>query len=294
MASIRSRLPGLGCRAIPPGSAPPPSPWAELVADWDRGPRARPYLTAYRRWWQAEVLLAGRAPHGRARSPAARGAAHRCPDGRQAAHLRRRGITAWIALRGIESLTRLGLHRWRVERSPSWLSCWRRLQVRWDRDCGRWFALVLLACALVCFNRLSIDSPGQSLSTLWVRLALNQSFPPGHVGRAEVVRAAADLADRLTVSRPLGLTLSQSIDGGVQDLQIATLLRAAERHRLRGPMLGASMAARDAPIHADLSFRLRGGYPEVGRIEVGPSPSPGRHGGSAIAPIRPRPGRPPK
>jgi len=36
----------------------------------------------------------------------------------------------------------------------SWLSCWRRLQVRWDRDAGRWFAFVLVACALVCFNRL--------------------------------------------------------------------------------------------------------------------------------------------
>jgi hypothetical protein len=37
--------------------------------------------------------------------------------------------------------------------SLSWLSYWRRLQVRWDRDAGRWFAFVLLACA-VCFNRL--------------------------------------------------------------------------------------------------------------------------------------------
>jgi hypothetical protein len=27
-----------------------------------------------------------------------------------------------------------------------------RLQVRWDRDSGRWFAFVLLACAVV-FNR---------------------------------------------------------------------------------------------------------------------------------------------
>jgi hypothetical protein len=27
-------------------------------------------------------------------------------------------------------------------------------QVRWDRDAGRWFAFVLVACALVCFNRL--------------------------------------------------------------------------------------------------------------------------------------------
>jgi IS5 family transposase len=66
------------------------------------------------------------------------------------AYLRRRGITARIARRGIESSTRLGRHRWRVERSLSWLSCWRRLQVRWDRASGRWFAFVLVACAVVC------------------------------------------------------------------------------------------------------------------------------------------------
>jgi transposase len=69
-------------------------------------------------------------------------------------YLRRRGIRARIARRGIESSIRLGRHRWRVERSLSWLSCFRRLQVRWDRDSGRWFAFVLLACAVVCFNRL--------------------------------------------------------------------------------------------------------------------------------------------
>jgi transposase len=70
------------------------------------------------------------------------------------AWLRRRGITARIARRGIESSTRLGRHRWRVERALSWLSCYRRLAVRWDRGSERFFAFVLLACALVCFNRL--------------------------------------------------------------------------------------------------------------------------------------------
>jgi transposase len=70
------------------------------------------------------------------------------------AYLRRRGIKARIARRGVESSARLGRHRWKVERSLSWLSCWRRLAVRWDRDAGRWFAFVLTACALVCFNRL--------------------------------------------------------------------------------------------------------------------------------------------
>jgi IS5 family transposase len=34
--------------------------------------------------------------------------------------LRRRGITPRIARRGIESSTRLGRHRWRVERALSW------------------------------------------------------------------------------------------------------------------------------------------------------------------------------
>jgi IS5 family transposase len=70
------------------------------------------------------------------------------------AWLRRRGIRPRIARRGIESSARLGRHRWRVERSLSWLGCWRRLQLRWDRDSGRWFAFILLACAVVCFNRL--------------------------------------------------------------------------------------------------------------------------------------------
>jgi hypothetical protein len=71
------------------------------------------------------------------------------------AYLRRRRIKSRIARRGIESSSRLGRHRWRVERSLSWLSCFRRLGVRWDRDSGRWCAFVLLACAAVCFTRLS-------------------------------------------------------------------------------------------------------------------------------------------
>jgi transposase len=40
-----------------------------------------------------------------------------------------------------------------VFESLSWLSCWRRLQVRWDRDSGRFFAFVLVACAVIRCNR---------------------------------------------------------------------------------------------------------------------------------------------
>ena len=96
-----------------------------------------------------------RTPAGRRRTRPAKLHADKGYDSRaNRTYLRRRGIKARIARRQIESSARLGRHRWRVERSLSWLSCFRRLQVRWDRDAGRWFAFVLVACAVVCFNRL--------------------------------------------------------------------------------------------------------------------------------------------
>jgi transposase len=96
-----------------------------------------------------------RTPSGRRRTRPVKLHADKGYDSRaNRAYLRRRGIRPRIARRGVESSTRLGRHRWRVERSLSWLSCFRRLQVRWDRDSGRWFAFVLVACAVVCFNRL--------------------------------------------------------------------------------------------------------------------------------------------
>jgi transposase len=70
------------------------------------------------------------------------------------AWLRRRGITARSSGAASSRRPGWGRHRWRVERALSWLSCYRRLAVRWDRGSERWFALVLLACALTCFNRL--------------------------------------------------------------------------------------------------------------------------------------------
>ncbi len=96
-----------------------------------------------------------RTPAGRRRTRPAKVHADKGSDSRaNRAYLRRRGIRARIARREVESSTRLGRHRWKVERALSWLSCFRRLQVRWDRDAGRWFAFVLVACALVCFNQL--------------------------------------------------------------------------------------------------------------------------------------------
>ena len=77
---------------------------------------------------------AARTPSGRRRCRPAKVHADKGYAARHCrAYLRRRGITARIARRGIESSQRLGRHRWRVERALSWLSCYRRLQVRWDR-----------------------------------------------------------------------------------------------------------------------------------------------------------------
>ena len=96
-----------------------------------------------------------RTPAGRRRTRPGKVHADKGYDSRaNRAYLRRRGITARIARREVESSLRLGRHRWKVERALSWLSCFRRLAVRWDRDAGRWFAFVLLACTVVCFNRL--------------------------------------------------------------------------------------------------------------------------------------------
>jgi transposase len=69
-------------------------------------------------------------------------------------YLRERGIAPRIAHRGVEKSYRLGRHRWVVERTLAWLSCYRRLCVRYERRADIHEALLTLGCALICFNRL--------------------------------------------------------------------------------------------------------------------------------------------
>jgi hypothetical protein len=100
-----------------------------VVTAGDQGPHQQPVAAFVER----------RGGHQLAASTLGRGQLR--PDSQaNCAWLRRRGIRSRIARREIESSARLGRYRWRVERSLSWLSCWRRLPVRWDRDSGRWFA----------------------------------------------------------------------------------------------------------------------------------------------------------
>jgi transposase len=94
-----------------------------------------------------------RMPSGRRRRRPGKVHADKAYDHRRCrAYLRRRGIRPRIARRMIESSTRLGRHRWTIERTGAWLGGWRRLRIRYERDSERFYALAMLACSVICFN----------------------------------------------------------------------------------------------------------------------------------------------
>jgi IS5 family transposase len=66
--------------------------------------------------------------------------------------LRKRAIIPRIARKGIDSSERLGRHRWVVERTGSWLNCFRRLKVRYERRADIHQAFLDLGCALICWR----------------------------------------------------------------------------------------------------------------------------------------------
>jgi IS5 family transposase len=67
--------------------------------------------------------------------------------------LRRRGIRPRIA-RMVDPSARLGRHRWTIERTGAWLGGFQRLRIRYERSSERFYALAMLACAVICFNTL--------------------------------------------------------------------------------------------------------------------------------------------
>jgi transposase len=79
--------------------------------------------------------------------------AYDIPRCRQA--LSRRHIKIRIARKGIETSTRLGRHRWVVERTLAWLAQYRRLTIRYERRQDIHKAFVSLGCSLICFNALN-------------------------------------------------------------------------------------------------------------------------------------------
>ncbi len=67
-------------------------------------------------------------------------------------HGKRIGVR--IARKGIESSERLGRRRWVIERTMSWLSGYRRLSPRYERDPHNYLAFLGLAATLRCYKRL--------------------------------------------------------------------------------------------------------------------------------------------
>ena len=66
--------------------------------------------------------------------------------------LRKRGITPRIARRGINSSEKLGRYRWAVERTLSWVNCFRRLKVRYERRADIHQTFLHLGRALICWR----------------------------------------------------------------------------------------------------------------------------------------------
>src|SRR5262249_287170 len=63
-----------------------------------------------------------------------------------------------IARRGIQSRERLGRYRWVVERTLSWLTRFRRLNVRYERRADIPQAVFSLGCALIGWQQ--VQAPG--------------------------------------------------------------------------------------------------------------------------------------
>lgn len=68
--------------------------------------------------------------------------------------LRGKRIGVRIARKGIESSERSGRRRWVIERTMSWLSGYRRLSPRYERDPRNYLVFLGLAAALCCYKRL--------------------------------------------------------------------------------------------------------------------------------------------
>ena len=69
--------------------------------------------------------------------------------------LRRKGIRPLLAKRGTEHGSGLGLYRWVVERSLSWLHQNRRLRIRYERRDDIHDAFLSIGCIKICWNHLT-------------------------------------------------------------------------------------------------------------------------------------------
>jgi transposase len=66
--------------------------------------------------------------------------------------LRRRGVKPMLAKRNTAPGSGLGIYRWVVERTLSWLHQYRRLRVRYERRPDIHHAFLTIGCLLICFK----------------------------------------------------------------------------------------------------------------------------------------------
>ena len=71
------------------------------------------------------------------------------------AWVRGRGTAVRIARRGVESGERLGRQRWVIERTLAWLTGYRRLTLRYERNASHFLAFLTLAAAITCYKKLA-------------------------------------------------------------------------------------------------------------------------------------------
>jgi transposase len=69
------------------------------------------------------------------------------------AWVRSRGIAVRIARKGIESADRLGRHRWVIERTMAWLTGYRRLTLRYERNASHFLGFLTLAATITCYKK---------------------------------------------------------------------------------------------------------------------------------------------
>jgi transposase len=69
--------------------------------------------------------------------------------------LRKRGITPQLAKRRTDNGSGLGIYRWVIERSLSWLHQNRRLRIRYERRNDIHEAFLTIACIKICWNHLA-------------------------------------------------------------------------------------------------------------------------------------------
>ena len=94
-------------------------------------------------------------PHGRPRRRPDKAQADRGYDydAKVRRPLRERGIEPVIARRNTEHGSGLGVHRWFVEATHSWLFLYRRLRVRYEKRDDIHQAFLILGCVLICWNK---------------------------------------------------------------------------------------------------------------------------------------------